>query len=260
MKRSNSNLNGSTINTSPEDRESFGDLLRTGFSYARLALLGVWDRTRKIINPSGPVVAYRYTPARPVELEGCPNLFKVSDILYRGAQPTAAGFYELEKLGVKTVLSLRALHCDRKKLRACGLNYRRIRMKTWDPRNEHILEFLKIVSDPANQPVFVHCLHGSDRTGVLMAAYRIIMQNWPRDKAIREMTDGPFGHHRMWERLPQYLRTFDLNEFRIYRSLPVLAQESRKTDKLKRSSVAITAISTEHCPSQKETVQKAVAI
>ena len=71
----------------------------------------------------------QFTTAAKIDLLGCGNLYKVSDALYRGEQPTAEGFKELEKLGIKTVVSLRSLHSDRDELKGTSLAYEHIRME-----------------------------------------------------------------------------------------------------------------------------------
>ena len=88
------------------------------------------------------------TDAQELKLAGCGNLYKVSDTLYRGEQPSAEGFVELEKLGIKTVVNLRSLHSDRAKLKGTNLDYEHIRMEAWDPELEEIEQFLATTSAP----------------------------------------------------------------------------------------------------------------
>lgn len=141
------------------------------------------------------------------DIPGLPNFARVSPTLYRGAQPTAEGFAELKKMGVKTVVSLRSFTSDRGKLEGTGLRYVRIPCLAWCPEDEDVVRFLKVVTDPANQPVFVHCQHGADRTGYAVAAYRVVEQGWAMADAMREL--HAFGFHRVWIPIPHYLRKFD---------------------------------------------------
>ena len=152
--------------------------------------------------------------AQPLKRPGLPNLHKVSGGLYRGAQPTAEGMRELKKLGVKTVVSLRTFHSDRAMIGDTGLAYVHLRMTPLAVSDAAVAGFLKRVADKKRQPVFVHCLHGADRTGVLCAAYRIVVQGWSRDEAIREMTTGGFGHHKLFANLTAYLRKADFDAIR----------------------------------------------
>ncbi len=154
------------------------------------------------------------TPAEKIELAGCGNLYKVSDTLYRGEQPSAEGFAELEKLGIKTVVNLRSLHSDRAKLKGTDLAYEHIRMEAWDPEQEEIEEFLAIATDKTKQPVFVHCLHGADRTGTMVAVYRIVVEGWDKPKALDEMQNGPFGFHEMFKELPAFIEQLDVETLR----------------------------------------------
>ena len=152
--------------------------------------------------------------AKSMDLPGLPNLHKVSDDLYRGAQPSAEGMRQLETLGVKTIVNLRSSHSDRDELQETGLAYEHIEMTPWNPESEDVVRFLQIVSDSHSVPVFVHCQHGADRTGLMCAMYRIAVQGWSRDEAIEEMTEGGFGFHEIWNNLPRYIRKLDLEEMK----------------------------------------------
>src|SRR5690349_7313267 len=99
--------------------------------------------------------AWAVPPAE--KIPGLPNFFHVTPTLYRGAQPTAAGMRALEAMGVKTVLSLRAFNDDESLLPGTRLAHPRIRFSTWHPEDEDVVRFLRIVTDPKNAPVFVHC-------------------------------------------------------------------------------------------------------
>ncbi|MFH1260278.1 MAG: dual specificity protein phosphatase family protein [Elusimicrobiota bacterium] len=126
-------------------------------------------------------------------LEGLENFAKVSETLYRGAQPTALGFAELKKMGVKTVVNLRGFHSDKKLLRGLGFKYVHISFKPWHPEDEDIIKFLKVVTNPDNCPIFIHCQHGADRTGTMVAVYRMYVQGWTYEKALSELPK--FGFH-----------------------------------------------------------------
>jgi protein tyrosine phosphatase (PTP) superfamily phosphohydrolase (DUF442 family) len=152
--------------------------------------------------------------AERVELAGVPNLHKVSDDAYRGAQPTAEGMQQLEKLGVRTIINLRSFHSDRDEIGETGLGYEHIYMKTWHPEDEEVARFLKIVTDPNRTPVFVHCRRGADRTGTMCAVYRIAVQGWSKDEAIEEMTKGGFGFYSGWRNLVEYIRSLDVDEMK----------------------------------------------
>lgn len=164
-------------------------------------------------NPNSPEVQKVLESGHAVRitLAGCPNLCKVSSSLYRGAQPTAEGFANLKKLGIKTVVSLRDHHSDEDLLKDTGLNYVPMGTDTWKLNPDKVAAFLKVAADPNAAPVFVHCQHGADRTGVMVAAYRMAAQDWDKKKAIREMTHGGYGFHPLWTQLPDFLRTLDID-------------------------------------------------
>ena len=156
----------------------------------------------------------RRTWATAIEKPGLGNLHKVSDALYRGAQPTAEGMRELERMGIRTVVNLRSFNSDRDELAGTSLAYEHIHMKAWHAEDEDLARFLRIVTDPARTPVFVHCQQGADRTGTVCAIYRIAIQGWTKDQAIEEMTGGGFGFHKVWGNLVDHIRNLDAGELR----------------------------------------------
>lgn len=145
---------------------------------------------------------------------GLSNLFKINQVLYRGAQPQHKGFAQLKAMGIRTVVDLRLLHSERERVEKIGLRYVRLPEITWDEKNQDVIDFLRVVNDPGNQPVFVHCHHGSDRTGAMIAAYRVVVQGWSREEAIREMTEGGYGFHPMWKNLIQFIQNLDVEKIR----------------------------------------------
>jgi len=152
--------------------------------------------------------------AQPLELPGVPNLHKVSEDLYRGAQPSNEGMRQLEKLGIKTVVNLRSVHSDRDEIENTGLSYEHIRMTLWNTQDEDIVRFLKIVTDSNNTPVFVHCQFGADRTGMMCAIYRIVVEGRNKNEAIDEMTEGGFGYHSIFKNLVDYIHALDIDKIR----------------------------------------------
>ena len=152
--------------------------------------------------------------AQPIHLEGVPNLHRVSAVLYRSAQPAGEGMARLKAMGIKTVINLRSFHSDDEALAGTGMRSFEIPMKTWHAESEDAIRFLRIVSDPANQPVLVHCQHGADRTGSVCAVYRMAVQGWTEGQAVREMTDGGYGFHGIWVNLKPWLRNLDVEQVR----------------------------------------------
>jgi protein tyrosine/serine phosphatase len=153
-------------------------------------------------------------PAEPLERPGLHNFHRVSPVYYRGAQPTAEGMRQLEAMGVKTVINLRAFHSDRSLLAGTHLGYEEIRTKPWHAEEQDVVKFLRIVTDPKRQPVFVHCEHGADRTGMMTAIYRMVVEGWSKDDAVNEMQHGPYGFHSVWTNLVRFVRGVDVGRLR----------------------------------------------
>ena len=149
--------------------------------------------------------------AEPVSMDGVPNLHKVSDTLYRSAQPTAEGMANLKAHGIKTIINLRSFHSDKDEIGNTGLDREHIYMKAWHPEIKEAVRFLKIVTDPERAPVLVHCQHGADRTGTMSAIYRVAGQGWIKEEALREMREGGFGFHEIWVNLPKWFKNLDID-------------------------------------------------
>jgi len=152
--------------------------------------------------------------AEQIELPGLPNFHKVSDNLYRGAQPTEEGIQQLKKLSIKTVINLSSLHSDRGKIADSNFVYEHIYMKPWHPEDKQVIHFLKIVTDKSKLPVFVHCQRGADRTGTMCAVYRVVVQGWTKKQAIQEMTKGGFAFRSIWKNLVKYIKDLDTEKIK----------------------------------------------
>ncbi len=154
------------------------------------------------------------TWAQPVKLAGVANLYRVTADLYRSSQPTSLGMCNLKELGIKTIISLRSFHSDRDEIGQTALAYEHIYMKAWHPEEKEVVRFLKIVTDPKRTPVLVHCQHGADRTGTMVAVYRIAVQGWSKAEAIREMTQGGYGFHTTWENLCRWIEKLNIDRIK----------------------------------------------
>ena len=142
------------------------------------------------------------------------NLYKVDNKLYRSAQPSNVGMKELEQKGIKEVLNLRYFHNDKDELEGTTLIGHRIPMVAHNVTYPQLVKALKTIQQ-AKGPVLVHCLHGSDRTGVIVAAYRIAIQNWSKEEAIKEMKQGNYGYHgRLFPNLVELLQGLDVERLR----------------------------------------------
>lgn len=131
-----------------------------------------------------------------IENFGC-----INENLYRGAEPSLRDLENLKEIGVKTIIDLQreGRSDEQRQAESLGLKFYRIGMSTTSkPSPQQIEEFLKIVDDPANQPVFMHCHGGRHRTGLMSAVYRMTHENWTADRAYVEMKqyqfEKGFGH------------------------------------------------------------------
>jgi protein tyrosine/serine phosphatase len=145
---------------------------------------------------------------------GLANFHQVSDELYRGAQPTQEGLHHLKNMGIATVVNTRTDDRTRGPAVAAQLHYEHIPMSHWHAHDADIIRFLKLFADSAKTPVFLHCEHGADRTGLLCAMYRIAAQGWSKEHAINEMTRGGMGFHPLCANLVKYIRNADVDAIR----------------------------------------------
>jgi protein tyrosine/serine phosphatase len=150
--------------------------------------------------------------ATPIVKNGLPNFHKVSQDLYRGAQPTADGIRQLKNIGIKTIINLRTFRSDKDEIGDVEIGYEHIPMEAWHPEEEEVVKFLKIVTDKGKTPVFVHCRYGADRTGLMCAIYRVAVCGWSKESAADEMVHGGFGFHSIWENLCDYLMNLDIEK------------------------------------------------
>lgn len=124
------------------------------------------------------------------------NFGRVNAKYYRGAQPEGRDYADLAALGVKMVIDLTqdGDTSEPSLVQHEGMKFVRIPMTTHEtPSSEKLAQFLKLVKDPANQPVYVHCQGGRHRTGIMTAVYRMTDDGWTADRAFAEMKQYKFG-------------------------------------------------------------------
>ena len=164
--------------------------------------------------PQPPRVERPSRWAQPVEMEGVAKLYRMTDHVFRSAEPSVKGLQNLKNAGIKTIVNLRAYHSNREQANKFGFAFEQIYIKTWHLVENEIVRFLQIMTDPARYPVLVHCHHGADRTGTMCAIYRIVLQGWSKKEAIAEMTEGGFGFHTCWVNLIPHIRRLDVDRIR----------------------------------------------
>jgi len=140
-----------------------------------------------------------------------PNFHQVNDNLYRGAQPQRGGIKKLSEIGIKTVINLRGVsdetRTEQTEAEAAGMRYFNIPMSGLGrPSDEQVERAMSIIDNRENWPVFVHCQRGADRTGVIIAVYRISRDHWTEEQAIAEAKR--FGMARLQFRKKDYISDY----------------------------------------------------
>jgi protein tyrosine/serine phosphatase len=125
------------------------------------------------------------------------NFGRVNANYFRGSEPDDDEYANLASFGIKTVVDLRSNDVDpedRLLVERAGMTYVQIPMTTHEPPTREVIDrFLQIVNEPENQPVYVHCVGGRHRTGVMTAIYRMTNEGWTADQAFKEMKVYRFG-------------------------------------------------------------------
>ncbi|HEY1304687.1 MAG TPA: dual specificity protein phosphatase family protein [Vicinamibacterales bacterium] len=160
------------------------------------------------------------SPAASLSTVRIENFGRIDATYYRGSQPEGRDYADLAALGVKTVIDLQADgdNADEAKLvETSGMRFYRIPMTTRvAPNAEQLATFMRIVNDPAQQPVYVHCAGGRHRTGVMTAVYRMEKDGWTSDQAFKEMKKYDFGFDFLHPEFKKFVYAYHDN-----RSTPV---------------------------------------
>jgi tyrosine-protein phosphatase SIW14 len=148
-----------------------------------------------------------------LKVRGVPNAGKVGERLYRGAQPRALGYQQLKDLGVNIVVDLRNTgpkSPERGTVETLGMRYVSIATSAFfGPTDDEVATFLKLIRDNPQQKIFVHCYFGDDRTGVMIATYRMADQHWSASQAYNEMRF--FHFHTYLVLMGHYVKAFPAN-------------------------------------------------
>jgi len=131
--------------------------------------------------------------------EGVKNFAPVTDMLYRGAQPSSAGFSALHHMGVGIVVNFRneaqETSAEQREVESLGMKYVGIPWSGRDnPSDAQVVQFLDLVRTNPQTKIFVHCQRGADRTGTMIAAYRIAVQHQAVKDAVAEMHSFHYDH------------------------------------------------------------------
>lgn len=140
-------------------------------------------------------------------LKGLTNAGRVAPNLYRGAQPAPDGYATLKMMGVKTVVNLRTTSSEKHSVEAAGMKSVEIPLSVLSDVNPGTVNaIIDIMNNPDNQPVYIHCRQGQDRTGIIVAAYRMKVEGWSFKDAEAEMQS--FGFNDIWVELKEFIREY----------------------------------------------------
>jgi protein tyrosine phosphatase (PTP) superfamily phosphohydrolase (DUF442 family) len=148
---------------------------------------------------------------RRLKEKGVPNFGEVTPNLYRGGLLNTTGLKALSRMGVSIVVDTHANDAgEEKEVRSLGMQYVAIPWRCPWPKDEVFVKFLKLLHENKGKKIFVHCRLGDDRTGMMVAAYRIAEEGWTADEAMNEMRSFGFSwaHHFLCPSLARYEKEF----------------------------------------------------
>jgi len=148
------------------------------------------------------------------------NLYQVDKGVYRSAQPDDDDIGDLAAMGIREVLNLRKYHHDNGELDGAKLILKHVPMNAGEVTQAQLIEALRIIKQRKG-PILIHCWHGSDRTGVTVAAYRILFNHWSKQQALDEMIHGGYGYHAdIFPNLVELVNKLDIPAMRKALQLP----------------------------------------
>lgn len=142
------------------------------------------------------------------------NFHQVSPEIYRSAQPDAAQMQGIEQQGIKTVLSLRQWNDDDSQAKGTHLVLRRVPINAAVINDDKVVSALREIRF-AQKPLLVHCWHGSDRTGLVVAMYRLVFEQASKSDVLAELRQPQFGNHENYRlNIARYINNVDVDQIR----------------------------------------------
>ena len=188
-------------------------------STATLLLLFVSLASCRYAEPE-PVATRPSTWAQPMGTTTLENFYRVSDELYRSKNPSSKHLQALRAAGIKTIINLRSSKPDTTEtFRQAGITPHWHPMKAGSVTQADLVSVLRLLKK-SPKPALIHCRRGADRTGFIIAGYRIVHQGWPKEDAIREMRKGGFGFYEGNDNIIQTLENLDPAAIRHELSIP----------------------------------------
>ncbi|HEV3219997.1 MAG TPA: tyrosine-protein phosphatase [Candidatus Acidoferrales bacterium] len=150
--------------------------------------------------------------AEKITLPGLPNAARVSGAIYRGAQPSPEAYAELKKLGIAVVVDFRddreSIQSEKNRVESQGMAFVSIPWNARnDPSRDNVVAFFTTLHDNSGKKIFVHCERGADRTGTMIALYRITYDHWTPDQAVAEMDTFHYWSYLL-PHLARYVEAF----------------------------------------------------
>jgi tyrosine-protein phosphatase SIW14 len=161
---------------------------------------------------NAPQIPSSNDPAQRLTLDGVENFARIDGVLYRGAQPEDYAYNELRNVGITIVVDFRhdpaEIAGERRAVEANGMQFVSL---PWTSRpgpiRDQVVAFLNLIRENSGKKIFVHCARGADRTGLMVALYRITFDHWSANEALAEMKS--FHHHTLLlPNLDRYVRAY----------------------------------------------------
>ncbi|MGA8145690.1 MAG: dual specificity protein phosphatase family protein [Candidatus Acidiferrales bacterium] len=173
-------------------------------------LMCVSARAQQNAPPADPSAPLRHNFGQRLSLPGVPNFGEITPNLFRGAQPSREGVDALAKMGVGIVINLRGdRDSEREEVSKVGMLYISIPSHCSHMASEDIATVLHVLRDNPGKKIFIHCQFGVDRTGMVVAAYRMAEQGWTAGESLREME--AFGYTLKHKMICPGLTAFESN-------------------------------------------------
>jgi len=154
--------------------------------------------------------AAQHAMGKHLTAKGVPNFGQVTPTLYRGGQPSVEGFRKLDQMGINIVVDTGRSKRDETLVKKLGMAYISLPWYCPFPKDEVFAQFIKLMQDNPDKKIFVHCRLGDDRTGMMIASYRMTQEGWTAKDAMREMHEFGYRgiHHLMCPGLARYEKSF----------------------------------------------------
>ena len=151
--------------------------------------------------------------AEPIDKSIIQNGYKLNDLIYRSGQPNHESFKKLYGIGIRKTLNLRLFHNDYGEIAGLPIEEIHVPMFLLNIKKAELIQTAKILAE-TKEPILVHCKDGSNRTGLVIAAYRILVEGWSANEAEEEMKKGGYGYLYIWGDFSSLLHFLDTPETR----------------------------------------------